>query len=362
MKPSNMAVSAVTLALLTPAAASAQDPVETVVIIGTRASLESAADRKRSSADIVDGIVAEEINRLPDLSLADAVQRITGVQIARDRGEASVASVRGLVQVETTLNGREVFTAGFGRAFDYADLPSDMLAGIDVYKTSSASRVEGGLGGTVDLRTRHPFDFRDPTIAVTARYLHGNLVDKGAGQFSVLYGDRFSAGAGEAAVLVNLVLQDRAWREDQKSTGNPMLCSARATSGCRLDLVPGEDTVVPSSTTESTSLGRRHRHGASVMLGWRPQPGLDLYAEGHYAELRTTQNTLQFNAGPNFGAGSSFDPTSVALFPGTQDVQRITWTNVPVSILNFARDTIDRTHEVAAGGSWTAATCASAPT
>jgi TonB-dependent receptor len=331
-----------------PAAAAPQ----TVIVTGQRASLESAAERKRRSADIVDAIVADEINRLPDLSVADAVQRITGVQITRDRGEASVASVRGLVQIETTLNGREVFTAGFGRALDYADLPSEMLAGIDVYKSSSASRVEGGLGGTVDLRTRRPFDFREPTLTLSARHLQGDLVDKGAGQFSLLYGGRTAAGTGEIAALANLVLQDRAWREDQKGTGNPMLCSARAASGCRLDLVPGEDTVAPSSTSESTSLGRRRRQALSLMLGWRPNAALDLYAEGHYAQLRTTQNTLQVNAGPNFGAGSSFDPASVTLFPGTQDVQRITWTNVPVSILSFARDTIDRTRQFAAGGSW----------
>ena len=164
------------VALLAPPALSAQK-LEPVVVIGTRASVESAAERKRRSEDIVDSIVAEEINRLPDLSVADAVQRITGVQITRDRGEASVASVRGLVQVETTLNGRELFTAGFGRALDYADVPSDMLAGIDVYKSSAASRIEGGLGGTVDLRTRQPFDFRAPTLALSARYLRGDLVD-----------------------------------------------------------------------------------------------------------------------------------------------------------------------------------------
>jgi iron complex outermembrane receptor protein len=342
------------LALLAPITLCAQTapPVQSVVITGTRASIESAAERKRRSDDIVDGIVAEEINRLPDLSVADSVQRITGVQITRDRGEASVASVRGLVQIETTLNGREVFTAGFGRALDYADLPSDMLAGIDVYKSSSASRIEGGLGGTVDLRTRRPFDFRESTLALSARHLQGDLVDKGAGQFSLLYGGRSTAAHGEVAALINLVLQDRAWREDQKNTGNPMLCSARATTGCRLDLVPGEDTVVPSSTSESTSLGRRRRSAASVMLGWRPDPSLELSAEAHYAELRTRQNTHQINAGPNFGAGSSFDPASVVLFPGTQDVQRITWTGVPVSILGFARDTLDRTHQVAASGAW----------
>jgi len=344
----------VATALLAPAQPWAQDvqPVQSVLVTGTRASIESAAERKRRSNDIVDGIVAEEINRLPDLSVADSVQRITGVQITRDRGEASVAAVRGLVQVETTLNGREVFTGGFGRALDYADLPSDMLAGIDVYKTSTASRIEGGLGGTVDLRTRHPFDFNKPTLALSARLLHGNLVDKTAGQFSLLYGGRAVTRAGEAAILVNLVHQDRDYREDQKSTGTPMLCSARATSGCRLDLVPGEDTVAPSSTSESTSLGRRRRNAASMMLGWRPGAALDLYAEAHYAELLTRQDTRQFNAGPNFSASSSFDPASVVLFPGTHDVQAITWTNVPVSILNFARDTIDSTRQLAAGGSW----------
>lgn len=354
MKQFGLVMPAVGVVLLAPAALSAQS-LEPVLVIGTRASVESAAERKRRSADIVDGILAEEINRLPDLSVADAVQRITGVQITRDRGEASIATVRGLVQVETTLNGRELFTAGFGRALDYADLPSDMLAGIDVYKSSAASRIEGGLGGTVDLRTRRPFDFRKPTLALSARYLHGDLVDKGAGQFSLLYGGRTAVPAGEAAVLVNLVLQDRAYREDQKGTGAPTPCSARAAPPqvCRLDLVPGEDTVVPSSSSESTSFGRRRRSAASVMLGWQPSPAWDLYAEAHFAELHTRQDTQQVNIGPNFAPGS-FDPTSVSLFAGTHDVQRITWTNTPLSILGFARDTVDRTRQVAAGGAWQA--------
>jgi TonB-dependent receptor len=351
MKPTCVVASALAVSLLAPAAA--QSPQQ-VIVLGTRGSLESAQERKRSSEDIVDGIVAEEINRLPDLSVADAVQRITGVQITRDRGEASVAAVRGLVQVETTLNGREIFTAGFGRALDYADLPSEMLAGIDIYKSSNAPRIEGGLGGTVDLRTRRPFDFREPTLALSTRLLHGNLVDKSAGQFSLLYGQRTALGAGQAAVLVNLVAQDRHWREDMKGTGTPMLCRAGNTSGCRVDLVPGVDTVAPSATSESMSLGRRDRRAGSLMLGWRPSASLDLYAEAHHAELRTTQDTQQLNAGPNFAAGSGFDPASVALFPGTQDVQRITWTQVPVSILSFARDTIDRTRQFAVGGSWSA--------
>ena len=158
MKSCRIRMPAVVVALLGPLVAPAEE-LGTILVLGTRGSLESAIERKRDSDDIVDSVVASEIYKLPDLSVADAVQRITGVQIARDRGEASVVSVRGLVQVETTLNGREIFTAGFGRAFDYADLPSEMLAGIDIYKSSSAARIEGGLGGLVDLRTRRPFHF-----------------------------------------------------------------------------------------------------------------------------------------------------------------------------------------------------------
>ena len=343
---------AVAIALLGPLASASAEQLDTVLVIGTRGSLESAIEHKRDSADIVDGVVAAEIHKLSDLSVADAVQRITGVQIARDRGEASVVSVRGLVQVETTLNGRELFTAGFGRAFDYADLPSEMLAGIDVYKSSSAARIEGGLGGLVDLRTRRPFDFRDPTLALSARAMHGDLSDKSAGQFSLLFGNRASTGVGELGVLMNVVLQDRAWREDSKGSGAPMVCSARAASGCRLDLAAGQDTVAPSSTSESTNFGRRRRGAASLMLGWRPSAALEIYGEAHLAELRTKQDTQQINVGPNFGAGSSFDPASVALFPGSNDVQRVTWTNAPISVLGFARDTIDRTRQLAAGASW----------
>lgn len=352
MKSNRVRMPALAAALLGPLAASAQQQLETVLVLGTRSSLESAIERKRDSDDIVDSIVAAEIHKLPDLSVADAIQRITGVQIARDRGEASIASVRGLVQVETTLNGRELFTAGFGRAFDYADLPSEMLAGIDVYKSSSAARIEGGLGGLVDLRTRRPFDFRDPTLALSGRLMHGDLAAKSAGQFSLLFGNRASTGVGEVGMLLNVVLQDRAWREDTKGSGTPMVCSARAASGCRLDLVAGQDTVAPSSTSESTNFGRRRRGAASLMLGWRPSAALEIYGEAHLAELRTKQDTQQINVGPNFGAGSGFDPASVALFPGANDVRHITWTNAPISILSFARDTIDRTRQLAAGAIW----------
>ena len=320
----------------------AADPVrlDTVVVTGTRESLQTAQAIKRDNLGIVDSVVAAEIAKLPDLNVSDAVQRAPGVQIVRDRGEGSVVAVRGLVQVETTLNGREVFTAGSGRTLDFADFPAETLAGIDVYKSSAAHRIEGGIGGTIDLRTRRPFDFAGDATVLAARAIHGDLVQRTAGQFSMLASRRFKLGAGgEFGALVNLSVQDRAWREDQKTAGNRLL---------RSDLVPGTAVDLPNGTSETVSAGKRRRSAASVLLQWRPNDELELNAEAHFAHMKTTQDSQQINV----TAGTGFVPGSVTLFPGTNDLRSITWTNAPFSVLSFARDTVDRTRQLALGARW----------
>jgi len=321
-----------------PAFAQEGASLERVVVTGVRASAESAQERKRQASGIVDGVVAADIHKLPDLGVGDAVQRITGVQVARDRGEGTAFAVRGLSQVETLLNGREVFTAGSGRTLDLSDFPSEMLSAIDVHKSASAEQLEGGLGGSIDLRTRRPFDFSGDATVLSARRLHGHLVRRSADQASAMLSRRARGDdGGEFGLLVNLVAQDRAWREDLKGTGAPV---------ARTDLVPGTTVYAPSSTSETVSLGTRRRLGGSVLLQWRPVPAMELYAEAHAAELRTRQDSHQVNV----SAGSGFVPGSVALFDGTSDLRRITWTNAPLSQLSFARDTLDRTRQLAVGG------------
>jgi TonB-dependent receptor len=332
---------AVALVAGLPEAGAQESPrVEPIVVIGVRESLASAQARKRDATAIVDSVLAAEIHKLPDLGIGDAAQRITGVQIARDRGESSALAVRGLRQVETTLNGREVFTAGSGRTLDFADLAAESVAGIDIYKSAAADRLEGGIGGTIDLRTRQPFDFAGDVNVLALRWIHGDLVDRSAGQVSGLLSRRQPlAGGSEIGVLLSLALQDRAWREDQKSAGNPIV---------RNDLVAGVDVVAPNGTSETISLGRRRRNNASLLLRWRSPGGLELHAEAHHAELRTTQDSQQINV----TAGTGFVADSVALFPGTTDLRSITWTDASVSVLSFARDTVDRTRQLAAGGRW----------
>lgn len=317
---------------------------ETVVVVGRRAGLASAQAIRQERIEIVDSVVADDINKLPDINVTEALQRVTGVQILRDRGEGAGVAIRGLTQMETTLNGREIFTAGTGRNLDFADIPAEMVSGIDVYKTSSANQIEGGIGGTIDLRTRRPFDFAGREIVVSGRSIYGDLVNRSKPQFSLLASNRWQFGGGEFGALINLAYQERAWREDQKNTGNPV---------ARNDLVAGRTVVAPNGTSETTSVGERKRTAGTVVLQWRPSDALEFYAEGSYAEFKTFQDSYQINAFPLSPASPTFVAGSPSVFSGTNDLRSITWTNTPLSVLTFARDTVDWTKQAAVGGSWT---------
>jgi len=118
--------------------------LEDLTVVGKRASLASAQEIKRDKMEIVDSVAADDINKLADINVTDVLSRVTGVQILRDRGEGAGVAIRGLTQMETLLNGHEVFTAGTGRTLDFADIPSEMLSGIDVYKTSRPTTSREG--------------------------------------------------------------------------------------------------------------------------------------------------------------------------------------------------------------------------
>jgi TonB-dependent receptor len=149
--------------------------VEEVVVTGIRASLERAMDIKRESSGVVDAISAEDIGKFPDTNLAESLQRITGVSINRTNGEGSQVTVRGFGAGNNmiTLNGRMMpaasaygggsgadptTTAGGSRAFDFANLASESVSGVEVYKTSKANIATGGIGATINIKTQRPLD------------------------------------------------------------------------------------------------------------------------------------------------------------------------------------------------------------
>src|SRR3954462_11067846 len=155
----------------TPPAAAGDQPIEEITVTGFRESLESALSIKRDSVQVVDSVVAEDIGKLPDLSVAETSARIPGIQVLRVAGDASRVLVRGLPDFATTYNGREIFTAET-RVVALQVFPHSNIASLDVVKTSTAELVEPGLAGLVNVRSRRPFDFKGREVSRAASGLY----------------------------------------------------------------------------------------------------------------------------------------------------------------------------------------------
>ena len=189
-KPLSAAIAASVLTLSSQSLL-AQDaaPVEEVLVTGIRAALQNAMDIKRDSAGVVDAISAEDIGKFPDTNLAESLQRITGVSIDRNNGEGSRITVRGWGPDfnMVTLNGRTMPTGstygggsgadsttrgGASRAFDFANLASEAVSGVEVYKTGKANITTGGIGATVNILTGKPLDNPGLNASVGGKLVH----------------------------------------------------------------------------------------------------------------------------------------------------------------------------------------------
>jgi len=152
-----------------------------VQVQGVRASQMKSVEIKRDAASIQDSITAENIGALPDVTISDSLQRITGVQIGRSAGEGSTVAVRGLPQVGTTINGESFITAGqiVSQQPDFATIPSQLFGGADVIKSPTAGMANAGITGTINLRTRRPWDMEDGwTVAGTVDETYGQATGK----------------------------------------------------------------------------------------------------------------------------------------------------------------------------------------
>ena len=160
--------------LLVGAPTYAQDDsgLEEIVVVGLRGSLERSLDIKRESAGFVDAVSAEDVGKLPDQNVAEALEEVPGVAIQRSRGEGDFVSIRGLGPdfVRGSVNGRSFVSAteavdpifngnlitSTGRAANFDILPSEIINTLEVIKSPSAEHVEGGIGGVVNVRTARP--------------------------------------------------------------------------------------------------------------------------------------------------------------------------------------------------------------
>jgi outer membrane receptor protein involved in Fe transport len=282
------------VAVATPALAQ-QAGVETVVVTGIRASLQSAQAIKQNSDQVVDSITAVDIGALPDRSVAEALQRVPGVQVTRTdqihdplrwAGFGNGVFIRGLSWVSSLTNGFDTFGAENGRTVSFADVSPSLMAGVDVYKNPDATMIEGGVGGVVNLKTRKPFDQDGRVIAFGAEYAYGSISEKFAPSANILVSDRWDTKIGEIGVLLSGDYQD-----------------LRASNGLvSLGPFTGQGTVgsqtvyYPVGLTSDEQVGYRHmdwkqpRVTLDGTVQWRPNEKLEFTAIAIWTKAEPQSN------------------------------------------------------------------------
>lgn len=266
------------------------EPEQEIVVTGVRQSLERAAKIKEDSVQVVDAIVAQDIGKFPDPTTAAALQRVPGIQVQNDsNNELSGVRIRGLADIMTTVDGREVFTTT-GRGFSLVDMPAEALARVEVFKSQTADQIEGGVAGGIDLKLNKPFNFREPALVGSARQTYATRVGKANPALSLLATDRFDTGIGEIGVLVN-----GTWSHAE-SMRTTAFMDMRRSSGVAPLNTPGY--LIPQVIQNMPDVGEVTRKQVNGAIQWQVSPSVQAYVDGFYTYFQTTAGFTGFNPQP----------------------------------------------------------------
>lgn len=288
-----------------------------IVVTGLRRSLESAQILKRSSDQIIDAIVAEDIGKLPDITASASLARITGVQVTRAAGEAADVQVRGLPDLSTTYNSREIFTAE-NRSVALQDFPAGGVAALEVYKSSTADLIEGGIAGQINVRSRRPFDFEGLEVFASAAETYFEQSQKFGLNANLLLSNRWETGIGEIGFLIN------------GSYVETKFLDATREQTAFVDVARPNQTTTPGFRFPDTAAvffgqGNRWRPSINGALQWKPTPELEITIDGLFQGYRGRDFNRYRRV--NFFGGTTF--SNVVLEPGSNQVKSMTVTNGP---------------------------------
>ena len=273
-----------------------------IIVSGVRKSLQQSIERKRSASTGIDSITATDLGRFPDENIAESLQRVTGVQINRVRGEGSTISIRGFNREfsQITINGRILPSAtdlgqgtltGDGvssRVFDFSVLPSEFVSALDVYKGSLARLEEGGLSGTVDIKTPRPLDIGKNTFSVAAQGSHesnsGKISPRLSGIGSYVFGD------GNLGVTFGAAFSRRQPETHIARTQN----SYFPTSDLNNDSVLDDPGLFVERVDHFIVTEERDRTSLIGTLQYQPTDDINLTFDGFYSNLDVLKlrNTL----------------------------------------------------------------------
>src|SRR5438105_2662294 len=327
--------------------------LEAVTVTGIRASREQSLNQKRNADSIVEVITAEDIGKLPDKNVADAIQRIPGVNISSGAGgeggfsENDRVSIRGTSPslTQTLINGHAVGTGDWfvlnqteavGRSVSYSLLPSEIVSKVTVHKSSQADLVEGGVSGTVDIETRTPLSFKKPfTAEISAQLIHSTLAKKTDPQANALF--NWKTEAGNAGLLFQVFSETRHERRDgQEFLGYAQIgdtIAALDANGAPILDANGQPTSKPNPVVgahpellgvwypqlinSSLFTQKRVRNGAVFDVEWKPMSALTLDVNGFYSHMSAVNFDHSFIANPQAMLESGDIPTNFAVRSNT---------------------------------------------
>ncbi|MDH3532173.1 MAG: TonB-dependent receptor, partial [Gammaproteobacteria bacterium] len=279
------------------------EPIEEIVTTAIRTSLASSQAMKENADTFVDGVTAQDIGALPDRSVAEALQRVPGVNIGRfkkstdpDRFSVEGADVvvRGLPFVRSELNGREVFSATGGTVLSFNDVSPELLGSVLVYKNATADMIDGGIAGTVNLTTRKPLDTDGFRLAGGAEYNYGDIAEEGSPTITFLGSNIWDTNIGTVGLQLGYAQSELNTRSYASQVTDPCYRDPAALqqpdfggAGCVRAAAPGSSDVifgpdefpldghvaVPKGAGVRTTGYERDRNALSLVGQWESKSG-----------------------------------------------------------------------------------------
>ena len=358
------------------------DQEDEIIVTGFRQSLESAQNIKRAADTFVDVITAEDIGALADRSVAEALQRVPGVNISRfeqrndpDRFsvEGSGVIIRGLTYVRSELNGRDIFSANGGRELSFNDVSPELLGRVEVFKNGTADMIDGGISGTVNLVTRKPLDKTGFHLAGTVEANYGDLAKKWSPGFSILGSKTFETGLGTFGIQLAYAQSELVTRTDASQITDPCYRAPTLDAGCirvrsvgsggfgggpqlnASNFPPNGAVFVPKGAGVRTTDLTRDRNAFSAVGQWESNDGrAKLTVEYLRAKTEATLNEFAVLALVNDdGLFPTIAPGTTPTFNGNQfatgtltQVQPFTGgRGIPTELLRFQREDAAKTED-----------------
>jgi TonB-dependent receptor len=367
------------------AAAEEAEPEGDIIVTGYRKALETAQTLKRDSDTFVDVLSAEDIGALADRSVAEALQRVPGVNISRfeqrndpDRFsvEGSGVVIRGLPYVASRLNGRDIFSANGGRELSFNDVSPELVGRIEVYKNSTADMIEGDIAGSVNLVTRKPLNNPGLHLAGAVEGNYGDLAKEWSPGFTILGSNTFETGIGTFGLQLSYTQSQLATRTDASQITDPCFRDRSLTGPCirvrpvgsggfgggtplnASNFPPANAVFVPKGAGVRTTALTRDRNAISAIGQWESNDGrAQVTVEYLRAETEATLNEFAVLALVNDdGLFPVLAPGTTATYDGNQFVsgtltQLQPFTGgrgIPTELLRFQREDTAKTEDFSA--------------